>query len=443
MTGIPDDPDSEPWDLLLQNIAQGSVVPVIGRDLLEVAPGVTLYSELATRLAAALRLPADAVAADPASPLNAVAARHIISGGEVDDIYRGLARIMIQMPAPPIPEALRKLAQITQFSLFVTTTFDDLIANAIADERGDPPRVLNFSNRTAGDDYTRAPGTTVYHIMGRVSGLQDYVVTEEDALESVFALQSPRQPTQLLHELAQRSLLIVGCSFPSWAVRFFLRLTRGRRLLFADREKVAFIVDPGASADAGLLQFLNTFKTRTEVFAHHGASDFVDALHTRWLALNPAAPPADVMPFGSVFVSYASEDRVRVEPIVRALQAHDLPVWFDREQLEPGDGWDAKIRWNLDQASAFVPILSDTAIKQTERYFFAEWNQSVERSRRFARGTRFIFPVAIDAVDPNNPVIPDEFRAVQFTPVSGGEVPEPLITNLTAAVKRMKQDIRR
>jgi hypothetical protein len=443
MTGVPDDPDSEPWDLLLQNIAQGSVVPVIGRDLLQIAPGLTLYSDLAARLATALRIPADAAASDPSSPLNAVAARHIISGGEVDDIYRGLARIMKQMPPPPVPEALRKLAQIKQFSLFVTTTFDDLIAQAIAEERRETPRVLNFSIRPAGDDYTAAGGTTVYHLLGRVSGLQDYVVTEEDALESVFALQSPRQPTQLLHELAQRSLLIVGCSFPSWAVRFFLRLTRGRRLLFADREKVAFIVDPGASADAGLLQFLDTFKTRTEVFAQHSAAEFVDALHAKWLALNPAAPPAEAMPFGAIFVSYASEDRARVEPIVRALQAQDLPVWFDREQLEPGDGWDAKIRRNLDHAAAFVPVLSDTAVTHTERYFFAEWNQSVERSRRFARGTNFIFPIAIDSVDPDNPVIPDEFRAAQFTPIAGNALPEPLVKGLLAAVKRMKQDTRR
>ena len=198
---------------------------------------------------------------------------------------------------------------------------------------------------------------------------------------------------------------------------------------------MAFIVDPGASADAGLLQFLNTFKTRTEVFAHHDAADFVNTLHTKWLELNPAAPPADAMPLGAVFVSYASEDRPRVEPIVQALRARDLPVWFDRQQLEPGDGWDAKIRRNLDQASAFIPILSDTAVRQTERYFFAEWNQSVERSHRIARGTRFIFPIAIDAVDPTNPAIPDEFRAAQFTSLAAGDIPVALIEGLKAAVK--------
>jgi hypothetical protein len=438
-----DDSDSEPWDLLLHQIAQGSVVPIIGRDLLTIAPGVTLYADVAARLAAALRVPTDAI--DPASsnPLYAVAAQYIIRGGEVDNIYRGLARIVKQMPPPPVPEALRQLAQITQFSLFVTTTFDDLMARAIAEERGAPPRVLNFSTKSAADDYARAPGTTVYHLLGKISALQDYVVTEEDALESVFALQSSRQPTQLLHELGQRTLLIVGCSFPAWAVRFFLRLTRGRRLLFADREKVAFIVDPGASADAGLLQFLDTFKTRTEVFAHHGAADFVNELHTRWRELSPAAPPDDVMPLGAVFVSYASENRARAEAIVRALQARDVPVWFDRQQLAAGDGWDAKIRRNLDHASAFVPILSADAIRQTESYFFAEWNQSVERSRRIARNARFIFPVVIDDVSPDHPAIPDEFRAAQWTTILDDDVPEALINGLNEAVRRMKQDSRR
>ena len=183
MLPVLDDPDNDPWDLLLQNIAQGTVVPVVGRDLLTIAPGVTLYTDVAARLAAALRVPASAIAGDPSSPLNAVAAHHIISGGEVDNIYRALARIMKQMPPPPIPEALRKLAQITKFSLFVTTTFDDLMARALEGERKDPPRVLNFSTKTAVDDYTPFAGTTVYHLFGKVSGLQDYVVTEEDALE--------------------------------------------------------------------------------------------------------------------------------------------------------------------------------------------------------------------------------------------------------------------
>src|SRR4051794_5034719 len=83
------------WELLLQNIARGSVVPIVGRELLSIGgpPETTLYGTIALELAKMLGVPA-AIADDATSPLNAVASQHILSGGEVDDIYSGIASIL-------------------------------------------------------------------------------------------------------------------------------------------------------------------------------------------------------------------------------------------------------------------------------------------------------------------------------------------------------------
>lgn len=151
-------------------------------------------------------------------------------------------------------------------------------------------------------------------MFGKVSPLDNYVVTEEDALEFVFQFQSSgEQPKELLHLLSERTLLIIGCSFPTWFVRFFLRLSRGRRLYGTEADKRAFIVDSGAAGDAGLVQFLNAFQTRTEVFTQYSAEKFVEQLATKWNKRRPAIDPS-VTPEAAVFVSYASEDRSSYRP---------------------------------------------------------------------------------------------------------------------------------
>ena len=40
---------------------------------------------------------------------------------------------------------------------------------------------------------------------------------------------------------------------------------------------------------------------------------------------------------GGVFISYASVDRSRVEPIVEKLEARGISCWFDRKELKPFD----------------------------------------------------------------------------------------------------------
>jgi hypothetical protein len=52
-----------------------------------------------------------------------------------------------------------------------------------------------------------------------------------------------------------------------------------------------------------------------------------------------------------VFLSYASEDRELVEPIVLALRAQGHSVFFDRDDLPPAEEFDGRIR----KAESFAP----------------------------------------------------------------------------------------
>src|SRR6185369_8350871 len=139
---------------------------------------------------------------------------------------------------------------------------------------------------------------TVFHLLGRISPTEDFVVTEEDALEFVHSLQQSL-PTTLFTELYQKDLLVIGCRFPAWLVRSILRLARPARLRLSNGRTV-FVVDTGAREDQALIEFLRTFKTRTEVFERESPIEFVNELHARWLARTTSAaaagPPAAPLP---------------------------------------------------------------------------------------------------------------------------------------------------
>ena len=92
---------------------------------------------------------------------------------------------------------LRQLAEITDFNLFVSTTFDSLLEKAINQVRfGGTVRALaaiTYSPKKV-DDLPSAKEKlakpTVYHLMGKLSTTGAYVISDEDLLEYVCELQS-------------------------------------------------------------------------------------------------------------------------------------------------------------------------------------------------------------------------------------------------------------
>ncbi len=62
-----------------------------------------------------------------------------------------------------------------------------------------------------------------------------------------------------------------------------------------------------------------------------------------------------------VFVSYKAEDRRRVQPLVQALQADGLSVWWD-EHIGAGDAWRETIERQLDEARTVVVIWSKRSV---------------------------------------------------------------------------------
>jgi hypothetical protein len=122
--------DSKQWGKLLQSIAKGVVIPIVGRDLLRVeieGKSQLLYQYLAERLAKELEVDD----CDPCSSIDQVVAAYLNASrrNSRDDVnvktFEILAEIQGQIP---VPEPLHKLATIEPLRLFVSTTVDSFLA---------------------------------------------------------------------------------------------------------------------------------------------------------------------------------------------------------------------------------------------------------------------------------------------------------------------------
>jgi len=290
----------------------------------------------------------------------------------------------------------------------------------------------------------------VYHLFGRLSASPSYVISDEDLLEFICALQSEHlAPEKLFHELEHNHLLFIGSNFTNWLARLFLRMAKRQRL--SDPRDVGEIMaDDHTSDDERLVSFLQQVSVRTRIYL--GAERFVDELHERLAARRkPAAPaargaspvrflpPARDMPDNAVFISYAREDLTAVQQIKAGLEAAGITVWFDMDRLEGGDDYDRKIQRNIARCSYFIPVVSATTQRRLEGYFRREWSFAIDRARNMADGALFILPVTIDATGTADALVPDKFKALHFTQLADGVVPPEFSQRLSDFMRARQQ----
>ena len=188
--------DDDAWDDLLNFIEERRVIPIIGPELLKVETETgprLLYDWIAEKLAA--RLNVDTALLPQPYTLNDVVCWFLSSHGRREDTYTRMRTILREATFAP-PLALRQLAQITDFDLFVTTTFDSFLEQAINAERfsgAQSTEVIGYAPNRVADlpaEREQLQRPVVYHLLGRVSASPTYVISDEDTLEFVCALQS-------------------------------------------------------------------------------------------------------------------------------------------------------------------------------------------------------------------------------------------------------------
>lgn len=119
-----------------------------------------------------------------------------------------------------------------------------------------------------------------------------------------------------------------------------------------------------------------------------------------------------------VFVSYASQDRDRVLPIVNALEAVGWTVWWDRA-IGAGSAFDREIEKAIDQARCVVVIWTANSIES--EWVRTEANEGLEKG--------MLVPVQLEHVKP-----PLAFRRIQTIDLAVAAAYTQLIDAISALV---------
>jgi TolB-like protein/Tfp pilus assembly protein PilF len=126
-----------------------------------------------------------------------------------------------------------------------------------------------------------------------------------------------------------------------------------------------------------------------------------------------------------VFVSYKAEDRARVRPLVDALEADGLSVWWDAH-IGGGDDWRDTIARHLDDARCVIVVWSKRSVGPDGRFVRDEATRAQKRGA--------YLPVRIDKVDP--PLGFGESQAIALNNWKGDRA-DPRYAALLAAARPM------
>ncbi len=414
--------DEDVWDDVLAFIEEGTLVPVLGPELLQIANGdqtTHLYRLIAEHLAERYGIKPTLT---PYGELGEVVRSLLKNGKDVADLYRPIRDYLISHGDSPLPEGLLRLAEIRQLNLFVSTTFDGLMVRALDQVRhagAENSVYLHFAPNLGRDEIDltarRSFGDKpiVYALFGRASASPNYAIHDEDVLEFIHALVtfSALSPESwLADELRKKNLLLLGCHFSDWVSRFIVRMASGNRLSLRSERRV-FVVGEGISPESPFAEFIGLFARGTRI-CDCNAVEFAGELCRRWQARHPAQPSrpdladdstttvvAGPESRGNIFISYVRQDIAAARAMHQALKDMGGDVWLDERDLHPGDQWHDEIIGGIrHRVRLFVPLLSHHTEQRESGFVFKEWSEAIERQKELPPGGkhRFIVPVVID-----------------------------------------------
>ncbi|MDP2103674.1 MAG: toll/interleukin-1 receptor domain-containing protein [Candidatus Gracilibacteria bacterium] len=399
--------DEKRWRSLTRDIHAGQVIPVIGPELVTIATEdglqMPLYRHLAIELARELK-----VVLPPEQPptLNAVACAWVLSGKSGKAMYDELRELVDSLETPP-SQSLLDLASITDFSLFISSTFDPLMGLALQQtcpgflpERNS----LKFHPNNPQDLPLQMPAPFLYHILGTHNTYPDFVVWEEDYIEYVCGLLEKQDNLRVLFEqLRNKDLLLIGSPFNDWIVRFFLRIAKGKRLSEPRNQgRQDYVAQDPSGISHPTIFFFEQQVGSTRIIPGDPRS-FAAELALQWRERRGSALKGDIlsrmtedMPRGAVFISYSRDDLDVAQELACSLMAAQIPVWLDKKRLDEGHNYERALEYAVkNDASFFISLISKATESDGNRFVHTEraW-----AAQRHIDGFVFYIPVLIDEI---------------------------------------------
>ena len=443
--------DPIPWDQLLTDIHKRQVLPIIGPALVTIEDGgkpVPLIEAIVPDFAREHK-----IEHKPGMTLSDAACKFLEREGQSKrmTIYNTVTRLIADRSQAAVPQPLLDLAAITDFDVFITTTFDDFLTRALTQARpgwsvAKGRAVLHPTSVV--DVPQPLPGTFLYHILGATDQHASFALWEEDYMEYLAALLMGPQDNlkNLIGLLRNRSLLLIGSPFHDWFVRFFLFIAKRSGIAVRNDTTGAYLAD-NFHADHPLVFYFDKVIGSPRVLPIDPCT-FVSELRQRWQSKYTLTShdlieslPTD-MPRGYVFVSYASEDKEAAFTLALGLHNAGIPVWLDKRRLETGTDWETALRRAIKQRAAlFLSLISSTtegftADEGSARFVMKERQWAAERHEP---GLVFYVPVLITPGTSTQQHEPEVFRRLQCAKLPEGKVSPDFIARIAACMEEYRE----
>ena len=294
-----------------------------------------------------------------------------------------------------VPDSFRKLVSIKHFKFFVNATFTNALELAVngfrargmnEEEIKSSYNILNFHPVNPDDIDEAAPerfGITfpvplIYNLFGTHDEERgDYILTDADYIELIYDLIQIKQKkfANLLSYLKGGYLLFLGCSFPDWFFRFFMRICVGDRLDISPitRKAVVDSLNQMDSLDSSRSVFIGHYKIEA---LDIDCNELIDQIYSAF-ANEPDRPGLlENSKNNRVFISYCRGDEAVAKNIAAQFSKRHIEYFLDLEELQTGDQLSHEIKNAIDTSCIFIPIVSKS-LQSASDYIWREWNYAV------------------------------------------------------------------
>lgn len=448
------DPEKDKWDALIEAVAAGNVVPVIGPDIICDYPNNLNINEfIINAISSQLHLK-DAhttfsqLVYDPEflvklNEKSLVANRDVIYG-LVSNLFNSERNIDRYFKPSDV---LNKLLSLKLFPFVITTNYSPVVENAMRNAWGNRNvKVLSFCRNPQKDtkagigDITTSTdmlNPTVYYMFGKASNQpHSYVLTDNDMLEFCQSwLSEQTRPNNLCAQLKDKYLLMLGCGYSDWLFRFIWFCmnktsdSKTKGLMAKDKSTHETLVEYLRRIDT----FLPSNKTAGEIVTE---IERRIAIYNRTHSNEWFSKPPKIKT--QVFLSYSRSDSGIADALYNFLTEQGLSVWYDKNNLLGGSQFMDEIEDAIVNTKVFVPILSRNIDKEAmdAHVYRKEWNIALGLQESMGK-RNFIIPVHHDNFDFYNADIPKGLESHNSIPISGVESFSKVLIPINEALNKL------
>src|SRR5262249_46801527 len=232
-------------------------------------------------------------------------------------------------------------------------------------------------------------------LLGKIRRVPDCALWDDEMLAFLRELdQHLRASGKLSAALRDSHLLFLGLSLDNWLMRFLIQVIKGKHLSELDRDELYLSESQETTERDQVVAFFSRLTHQLRIIPMP-PRQFIAELAQRWRERHPqslddgtimknAHRLAHRAP-GCIFVSYVSPDLPIAQYIVKQLQDKGLLVWFDKQQLLPGQDWEAEFSEIVENTcGVFLSLISDNTAERLVGFNIKERNLAIERREQFA-----------------------------------------------------------